>query len=128
MGYTRKKLCSHAGCNLLCLPNSAYCEKHIKIDQKRNSTSKYQAFYHTNRWRKERKDFLCKQENIWCKKCLEQGEHKLADTVHHKFGFNSYESFFKKEYWVAWCSSCHSSYHTKITNEELYNKNKDKWQ
>lgn len=125
MGYTHKKLCSYAGCNGIALPNSAYCEKHIKTVS-RGTTSQYTQFYKSSWWKKARKQFLL--THIWCEKCLEEGRHTIATLVHHSCGYNSWETFCEQNKWVAWCDSCHSSYHTHITNEELYEKNKDKWQ
>lgn len=124
MGYTKKKICSHAGCNGIALPDSAYCEKHKK-NVSRGTSSQYVAYYKTSFWAKERKKFLL--SHMWCEKCLEKGKYTLANTVHHKYGFNSFATFKEQKYWVAWCDSCHSSYHTTITNEELYAQNKDKW-
>lgn len=124
MGFTRKKICSYVGCKNFALPNSAYCQAHQKTVLRR-TTSKYENYYRTNWWKKERKQFLI--EHIWCEKCLEEGKHTLSNTVHHSCGFNSWETFCDKSKWLAWCDSCHSSYHTHITNEELYEKNKDKW-
>lgn len=124
MPYFKKKICSEVGCNGYALPNSAYCELHQK-EQNRNTTSKYAEFYHKTVWKKARKTFLERTENIYCAKCLEKGIYTPADTVHHVKGFCDFNTFMTTRNWVAWCSSCHSSYHTKITNEELYNKNKE---
>ena len=124
MGYKRKKICSTAGCSNIAIPNSAYCEKHQK-EVNRSSTSKYDSFYHKQYWKKARKQFLLK--NFWCEECLKKGKHTLADTVHHSKGFNSWETFCDKRYWVAICGSCHSIIHKRVTNDELYNQNKDKW-
>ena len=124
MGYTRKKVCSSAGCKNYALPDSAYCEQHQKIVS-RGTTSKFVEFYGRTWWKKARKQFLL--THIWCEECLKKGKHTLATLVHHKCGYNSWETFIDQSKWVAWCSSCHSSYHTHITNEELYEQNKDKW-
>lgn len=124
MAYTRKKICSAAGCGGYALPNSAYCEKHQK-DRNRNTTSAYVFFYKTTWWKKAREQFLL--SHIWCEECEKQGRHTLSEVVHHSAGFADWQSFCDISKWEAVCSSCHSKIHIKINNEELYNQNKDKW-
>lgn len=124
-GYVRKKICSSPHCPNYALPNSAYCEEHQKEAPSRDSTSKYKEFYNSGIWKKLRRKFLI--SHIYCDECLKQGKYSLSNTVHHSLGFNSMETFLDQSKWVALCSSCHSKIHTKVTNEELYNQNKEKW-
>lgn len=121
-----KKICAYVGCSGYALPDSAYCETHQKT-VKRNTTSKHAEWYHHPTWKKARKTFLLRMENIYCKRCLEKGLYTLADTVHHTLGYNSFSTFMDSSKWVAWCGSCHSSYHRTITNDELYEQNKNNW-
>ena len=124
MGYTRKKICSHSGCNDYALPDSAYCEAHQKTVN-RNTTSKFAYLYNSSWWRTARQKFL--QSHIWCENCLKQGKHTPATVVHHTQGYKDIATFRDRSKWVGWCASCHSAYHTTITNEELYEKYKDRW-
>lgn len=124
MGYIRKKICAKAGCNDYALPNSAYCQAHQK-ETNRNSTSKFNSYYKTAWWLKARKQFLI--SHIWCEECLKKGKHTLSNVVHHSCGFHDWQTFTDESKWTAVCSSCHSLIHSKVTNEDLYNLNKDKW-
>ena len=124
MGYVRKKICSAAGCKNYALSNSAYCQDHQK-EINRNTTSKYISFYSSGIWRKARKRFLI--SHIWCENCLKQGKYTPSNTVHHSMGFCDWNTFIDQSKWVAWCDSCHSSYHKTINNEQLYEQNKNKW-
>ena len=124
MGYTRKKICSSPGCKNFALSNSAYCEIHQK-EVNRGTTSKFDNFYHKTWWKQARKTFLIK--HFWCAECLAKGKHELADTVHHKYGFCDWKTFSDQRHWVALCHSCHSTIHSKVTNEELYQQNREKF-
>lgn len=124
-GYSPKRICAKAGCSNYAT-HGAYCEKHKK-EINRGTTSKYSSFYQKTVWKKARITFLSQSENIWCAKCLENGIYTPSNTVHHSQGFKDFQTFMDKSKWVAWCDSCHSSYHTQITNGELYEQNKDKW-
>jgi len=119
MGYIKKKICAASGCTGYALPNSSYCEKHQKVVS-RDTTSKFSKFYCTSWWKKARKQFL--MSHLWCENCLKQGKYTPATLVHHSKGFIDWNSFCDISNWVAWCDSCHSSYHTTINNEELYKK------
>ena len=125
MAYKIKKICAKAGCNNYAT-HGAYCDLHKK-ETNRGTTSKFTSFYSKTVWKKARITFLTRPENMYCAKCLEKGTHTPANTVHHKLGFNSFQTFMNSAHWVAWCDSCHSSYHTTITNEQLYEQNKENW-
>ena len=126
MGYKIKKICAKAGCNNYAT-NGAYCDLHKK-EVNRGTTSKYSAFYHKTVWKKARITFLTRPENMYCAKCLkEKGIKVPSDTVHHSKGFCDFRTFMDSRHWAGWCSSCHSSYHTTITNEQLYEQNKENW-
>lgn len=118
MAYKIKKICAKAGCNNYAT-HGAYCEEHKK-EVNRGTTSKFTSYYLTTWWKKNRKDFLTKPENFYCKHCLEKGIYTPADTVHHEVGYGDWESFCNKEHWKPFCKSCHSSLHTTITNEQLW--------
>lgn len=122
-GYIKKKICGSPNCSNYALPNSAYCQEHQK-EINRDTTSKFCTFYHSSFWKKARKKFL--SNHIWCEKCLkEKGVYKPANVIHHSQGFVDFSSFADQSKWVAWCKECHSAYHTTITNEELYERNKN---
>ena len=125
MAYKIKKICAKAGCNNYAT-HGAYCEEHKK-EQNRGTTSKFASFYSKTIWKKARLTFLTRPENMYCAKCLEKGIKTPSNTVHHKFGFKDFNTFMDTSKWVGWCDSCHSSYHTTITNEQLYEQNKENW-
>ena len=117
MGYIAKRPCAYGGCK-----NDAtsgqYCDEH-KRTVNRATTSKHVGLYKTERWKKERKQFL--ENHVWCEECLKCGLYTPANTVHHAHGFCDYVSFFDSRYWVALCTSCHSKIHTQVTNDDLWN-------
>ena len=125
MAYFKKKICSKAGCTSYAT-NGAFCEEHTPKGN-RDTTSKFAPFYHRTWWKRERKNFLIRPENTWCVECLKENKHTLSDTVHHEFGFSSYNEFCDKRHWVGICSSCHSRLHQQVNNEELYAKHKGEW-
>ena len=125
MAYKIKRICAKPFCNNYAT-HGAYCDLHKK-EINRSTTSKHASYYLTTWWKKNRKDFLTKPENFYCKHCLEKGIYTPADTVHHSKGYNSWETFCDRRFWEAWNKGCHSSYHTTITNEQLYEQNKENW-
>ena len=125
MAYKIKKICAKPFCNNYAT-HGAYCDLHKK-EQNRSTTSKFTSFYSKTVWKKARLTFLTRPENMYCAKCLEKGIYTPAKVVHHLKGFADFNTFMDTSKWVGWCDSCHSSYHTTITNEQLYEQNKENW-
>lgn len=119
MPYYRKKICASPNCKNYAESGSAWCKEHQR-NVSRDTTSEWVAFYKSSWWTKARKKFLL--SHIWCEECLKEWKHTPSALPHHKFGFNSWETFCDMSKWEAVCKSCHSRIHTQITNEELWNK------
>jgi hypothetical protein len=85
-----KKRCNQSSCKDLIDYDKKYCSKHEGNDSKdynkfiRNNkeNKKYSDFYNSKEWRNLRKLFIL--ENPLCKYCLDEGEVKLAEIIHHK--------------------------------------------
>lgn len=121
MAYTRIKICKYAGCTGYAT-EGAYCSIHQRKPESRGTTSKFSQFYHRKAWTRAKTNFLL--NHIFCDKC----KTSLATLVHHEWGFNDWNTFLNQNHWVAWCQSCHSSYHMGMTNEQLYNLHKEEWE
>ena len=118
-----QRLCKATRCINFRLPDSDYCKEHqyLQVEKdKKNEERKLNfysnlprtdsEFYHTGRWRKERKEYLYFQP--YCVMCGD-----FATEIHHDWPDKSYltdeDKFFDKSHWVGLCHDCH----TKISNK-----------
>lgn len=121
MPYFRKTICSHPNCPNYAESGSRYCVEHKKrYAPSRDTTSKYEDYYHEGRFKKKRKLFLI--AHPYCEECKRKGIWTLSNTLHHTHGFCDRATFYDEMWWEAWCKSCHSRLHTQVNNEELYKR------
>jgi 5-methylcytosine-specific restriction enzyme A len=73
----------------------------------RRSTTRYQSWYGSQRWRKAAKAFLAEPENVLCAWC--RPRLTRATQVHHEPDHGGDEGrFWDRSTWVPLCHGCHS--------------------
>ena len=118
-----RKFCSYPGCSCLVRPGEKYCDKHRPEEKEKKPfvggwmTDVQKAFYNSQRWRKEKSDFL--KSNPDCSVCGRQ-----ATDVHHQwpdgYDYHNAEDFWDQGHWVPLCSECHD----QITKEAMDRRRK----
>lgn len=108
MAYTRKRMCSKAGCHEYALDGCYYCAAH----KPKSAVKSEFAYMYNNAWWKRSRAWLRQPEHSWCEIC-----GKPADTVHHKIEHKGdWGLFWDENNWQAICKSCHSQHHATETN------------
>lgn len=109
-------------------PMSHYANKDSKsrkssINKKSEKQSKADRVYS-----RERKDFLLKPENKFCKK---RGCNNRANEVHHKLHVRTGAALLDKKWWLPLCTNCHRWVHEnpqKAIKEDLLATAKEKYE
>lgn len=115
MGKKPLRECRVAGCHML--TRDGYCSKHIEQKNKRHAIYDREsrdkdaaAFYRTAAWRAARDESMRKHFGL-CQDCLEKGEIKDAEMVHHVKPLREYpELALVQSNLRPLCNQCHGKY------------------
>ena len=74
-------------------------------------------FYKDKRWIRKR-EIVLKRDTYLCRECKRYGKVTPANTVHHIKPIEDYpELRLSTLNLISLCSSCHNSFHDRVTNE-----------
>ena len=110
-----KRICNHAGCNII--TDGTYCPEHAKeaedkrqrlLAQRRGSSA---SRGYDGRWQKLRKHKL--GVNPFCESCEESGHVEKATMVHHINPISQGGKALEYSNLMSLCETCHDKIHSK---------------
>lgn len=113
-----KRQCKVFGCKNYARGNEAYCEEHLKQDNKKYNSylRKYDANErYDSRWNRVRNIYI--KQHPLCEECFKENKYTKATIVHHKKPIECGGDKYDIENLESVCDSCHQKIHSKIKIE-----------